>query len=55
MVRDFFWDDEFRMKWDDMLLSAQTLEDCPSTGNMTVHWVRKVSEVGSYLWLFPNV
>ncbi|XP_022159579.1 uncharacterized protein LOC111025953 isoform X2 [Momordica charantia] len=41
MVRDFFWDDEFRMKWDDMLLSAQTLEDCPSTGNMTVHWVRK--------------
>ncbi|XP_022958669.1 uncharacterized protein LOC111459823 [Cucurbita moschata] len=41
MVRDFFWDDEFRQKWDDMLVSAQTLEECPTTGTMTVHWVRK--------------
>ena len=44
MVRDFFWDDEFRMKWDDMLLQASTLEECPTTGTMVVQWVRKVSE-----------
>lgn len=57
MVRDFFWDDEFRMKWDDMLISAQTLEDCSTTGTMAVHWVRKVSEVcffHSCLCLFPE-
>ncbi|KAI5656288.1 hypothetical protein M9H77_25081 [Catharanthus roseus] len=41
MVRDFFWDDEFRLKWDDMLIHAETLEECPTTGTMTVQWVRK--------------
>ncbi|KAJ0971161.1 hypothetical protein J5N97_019120 [Dioscorea zingiberensis] len=43
MVRDFFWDDEFRLKnkWDDMLLYHSTLEECPTTGTMVVHWVRK--------------
>lgn len=41
MVRDFFWDDEFRLKWDDMLIHATTLEECPTTGTMMVHWVRK--------------
>ncbi|KDP25225.1 hypothetical protein JCGZ_20381 [Jatropha curcas] len=41
MVRDFFWDDEFRMKWDDMLIHAATLEECPTTGTMIVQWVRK--------------
>ncbi|XP_059276454.1 uncharacterized protein LOC132030733 [Lycium ferocissimum] len=41
MLRDFFWDDEFRLKWDDMLISAETLEECPTTGTMTVQWVRK--------------
>ncbi|CAH9141321.1 unnamed protein product [Cuscuta epithymum] len=41
VVRDFFWDDEFRTKWDDMLLHAETLEDYPNTGTMVVHWVRK--------------
>uniref|UniRef100_A0A453N3T7 START domain-containing protein n=1 Tax=Aegilops tauschii subsp. strangulata TaxID=200361 RepID=A0A453N3T7_AEGTS len=42
-VRDFFGDDEFRMsnKWDDMLISHQTLEECQTTGTMKVHWVRK--------------
>ncbi|PRQ16747.1 putative START-like domain-containing protein [Rosa chinensis] len=40
-VRDFFWDDEFRAKWDDMLIHASTLEECPTTGTMLVHWVRK--------------
>ncbi|MQL86680.1 hypothetical protein Taro_019216 [Colocasia esculenta] len=42
-VRDFFWDDEFRMegKWDDMLLYHKTLEECTMTGTMIVHWIRK--------------
>ncbi|KAG8374509.1 hypothetical protein BUALT_Bualt10G0002200 [Buddleja alternifolia] len=41
MLRDFFWDDEFRLKWDDMILQANTLEECPATGTMVVQWVRK--------------
>ncbi|KAL6543960.1 hypothetical protein OROGR_010457 [Orobanche gracilis] len=41
MLRDFFWDDEFRSAWDDMLIHAQTLEECPATGTMVVQWVRK--------------
>ncbi|KAE9451920.1 hypothetical protein C3L33_16179, partial [Rhododendron williamsianum] len=41
MVRDFFWDDEFRMKWDDMLTHAEILEECPNTGTLVVQWVRK--------------
>ncbi|TYJ19563.1 hypothetical protein E1A91_A09G199500v1 [Gossypium mustelinum] len=43
MVRDFFWDDEFRskLKWDEMLLSAETLESSPTDGTMMVQWVRK--------------
>ncbi|KAG2680638.1 hypothetical protein I3843_11G108500 [Carya illinoinensis] len=41
LVRDFFWDDEFRLKWDDMLIHSATLEECPTTGTMMVQWVRK--------------
>eukprot|EP00268_Persea_americana_P031491 TRINITY_DN3068_c0_g2_i3.p1 TRINITY_DN3068_c0_g2~~TRINITY_DN3068_c0_g2_i3.p1 ORF type:complete len:417 (-),score=75.64 TRINITY_DN3068_c0_g2_i3:340-1590(-) len=41
LVRDFFWDDEFRSKWDDMLIHTETLEECPTTGTMVVHWIRK--------------
>ncbi|XP_042480136.1 uncharacterized protein LOC122061037 [Macadamia integrifolia] len=41
LVRDFFWDDEFRMEWDDMLIHSTTLEECPTTGTMVVHWIRK--------------
>ncbi|CAK9141582.1 unnamed protein product [Ilex paraguariensis] len=41
LLRDFFWDDEFRLKWDDMILHAATLEECPTTGTMVVHWIRK--------------
>ncbi|XP_039062495.1 uncharacterized protein LOC120207040 isoform X2 [Hibiscus syriacus] len=41
MVRDLFWDDQFRPKWDKMLASAATMEECPTTGTMVVHWVRK--------------
>ncbi|KAK9146466.1 hypothetical protein Sjap_006369 [Stephania japonica] len=41
LVRDFFWDDEFRVKWDSMLSYAKTLEECPRTGTMIVHWIKK--------------
>ncbi|KAE9589678.1 hypothetical protein Lal_00000306 [Lupinus albus] len=41
LVRDFFWDDQFRSKWDDMLLFANTVQECPLTGTMLVHWVCK--------------
>ncbi|CAL9203849.1 unnamed protein product [Musa hybrid cultivar] len=43
ILRDFFWDDEFRIKngWDDMLLQHTTLKECPTTGTMVVQWVRK--------------
>ncbi|XP_072995260.1 uncharacterized protein [Typha latifolia] len=42
-VRDFFWDDEFRMKnkWDDMLIYYNILEEFSVTGTMIVQWVRK--------------
>ncbi|XAR71579.1 hypothetical protein NMG60_11017919 [Bertholletia excelsa] len=41
LLRDFFWDDEFRLKWDDMLLHSATMEECPTSGTMVVHWIRK--------------
>ncbi|KAG5229483.1 START domain containing protein [Salix suchowensis] len=41
IVRDFFWDDDFRPKWDDMLLYSAILDECRTTGTMLVHWVRK--------------
>ncbi|XP_071732580.1 uncharacterized protein [Rutidosis leptorrhynchoides] len=41
LMRDFFWDDDFRLKWDDMLLHASTLEELPTTGTSVVHWIRK--------------
>ncbi|XP_008785106.2 stAR-related lipid transfer protein 7, mitochondrial-like [Phoenix dactylifera] len=43
IVRDFFWDDEFRIKngWDDMLLYHEILKECPKTGTAVVHWIRK--------------
>ncbi|KAF8020467.1 hypothetical protein BT93_G1009 [Corymbia citriodora subsp. variegata] len=43
MVRDFFWDDEFRSraKWDDMLVRSSILEECHTTGTMVVQWIRK--------------
>ncbi|GLJ45419.1 hypothetical protein SUGI_0956210 [Cryptomeria japonica] len=42
LVRDFFWDDDFRPKWDDMLIYFKTLEECPRTGSMISHWIRKL-------------
>ncbi|CAM6090734.1 unnamed protein product [Calypogeia fissa] len=41
ILRDFFWDDDFRQYWDEMLISSKTWEECPRTGAMVVHWVRK--------------
>ncbi|KZV29930.1 hypothetical protein F511_28441 [Dorcoceras hygrometricum] len=41
LMRDFFWDDEFRLKWDDMILHASILEEFPTTRTMIVHWIRK--------------
>ncbi|XVE58272.1 hypothetical protein DITRI_Ditri04bG0157200 [Diplodiscus trichospermus] len=41
MVRDLFWDDEFRPKWDHMLAYSATIEECPTTGTMVVQWIRK--------------
>ncbi|ERN01408.1 uncharacterized protein LOC18429490 [Amborella trichopoda] len=41
LVRDFFWDDDFRPKWDPMLSYFKILEECPLTGTMIVHWIKK--------------
>lgn len=42
LVRDFFWDDEFRSKWDDMLAAYEIIEECSNMGIMVVKWIRKV-------------
>lgn len=42
LVRDFFWDDEFRCKWDNMLAYYKILEEFPQNGTMVVHWIKKV-------------
>lgn len=41
LVRDFFWDDDFRQNWDDMLKYYKVLVEYPLTGTMIVHWIRK--------------
>jgi hypothetical protein len=41
LMRDFFWDDEFRCHWDEMLIYTKTWEACEETGSMIVQWVRK--------------
>ncbi|XP_026449828.1 uncharacterized protein LOC113349990 [Papaver somniferum] len=41
LVRDFFWDDEFRPKWDHMLSYVEILEERPLTGTSIVHWIKK--------------
>ncbi|KAF4353782.1 hypothetical protein G4B88_025170 [Cannabis sativa] len=48
LVKDFFWDDEFRPKWDTMLAHCKILEECPQTGTMIVHWIKKRSRI--YHW-----
>ncbi|XP_050120201.1 uncharacterized protein LOC126597449 [Malus sylvestris] len=42
LLKDFFWDDEFRSSWDNMLKFFQILSVCSQTGTMTVHWIRKL-------------
>nr|TKR71377.1 hypothetical protein D5086_0000301510 [Populus alba] len=32
IMRDFFWDDDFQPKWDDMLSYFAILDECPTTG-----------------------
>ena len=49
MVRDFFWDDEFRTKWDPMLTYVKILDECPHTGTMIVHWIKKVCKTWEIL------
>ncbi|KAJ6801015.1 uncharacterized protein M6B38_199365 [Iris pallida] len=41
LVRDFFWDDDSRCKWDPMLTYFQILEECPHNGAIIVHWIKK--------------
>lgn len=41
LVRDFFWDDDFRQTWDDMLIYYKVLKEYPLTGTMVDHWIRK--------------
>ncbi|XP_058105520.1 uncharacterized protein LOC131248994 [Magnolia sinica] len=41
LVRDFFWDDDFRAKWDHMLAYFKLLEECPLIGMTIVHWIKK--------------
>ena len=55
MVRDFFWDDEFRGVWDDMLIFTKTLEECKETGSAIVQWVRKVCSRIFYLYSHPFI
>lgn len=41
IVKDFYWDDDFRFAWDDMLIYTKVLEECTETGSEIAHWVRK--------------
>lgn len=51
LVRDFFWDDEFRLKWDDMILHASILKECPTTRTIIVHWIRKVGKLNYFFYV----
>jgi hypothetical protein len=42
LVRDFFWDIDFRRKWDPMLGYSKTLDEFPQNGTMIIHWIKKV-------------
>jgi len=42
LVRDFFWDGDFRLKWDPMLAHSKTLDEFPQNGTTIVHWIKKV-------------
>jgi hypothetical protein len=42
LVRDFFWDGDFRLKWDPMLAYSKTLDEFPQNGTTIVHYIKKV-------------
>lgn len=42
LVRDFFWDGDFRLKWDPMLAYCKSLDEFPQNGATIVHWIKKV-------------
>ncbi|CAH9077254.1 unnamed protein product [Cuscuta epithymum] len=48
ILRDFYWDDEFRSNWDAMHFKSDLLEECKETGAMLVHWIRKFPVVACY-------
>ncbi|ONM15241.1 Polyketide cyclase/dehydrase and lipid transport superfamily protein [Zea mays] len=41
LVRDFFWDGDFRLKWDPMLAYCKSLDEFPQNGATIVHWIKK--------------
>ncbi|TVU41938.1 hypothetical protein EJB05_15498, partial [Eragrostis curvula] len=41
LVRDFFWDGDFRLKWDHMLAYSKTLDEFSHNGTTIVHWIKK--------------
>ncbi|KAF8732086.1 hypothetical protein HU200_016046 [Digitaria exilis] len=41
LVRDFFWDGDFRLKWDPMLAYSKTLDEVPQNGTTIVHYIKK--------------
>ncbi|AQK45773.1 Polyketide cyclase/dehydrase and lipid transport superfamily protein [Zea mays] len=41
LVRDFFWDGDFRLKWDPMLAYSKSLDEFPQNGATIVHWIKK--------------
>ncbi|XP_042401735.1 uncharacterized protein LOC121991775 [Zingiber officinale] len=41
VVRDFFWDDDFRFKWDPMFSCSTVLEEFHQSGTMITHWIKK--------------
>ncbi|PKA65548.1 hypothetical protein AXF42_Ash005882 [Apostasia shenzhenica] len=41
LVRDFFWDDDFRPKWDPMLVYFKILKEDPQSGATVIHWIKK--------------
>ncbi|KAG6498692.1 hypothetical protein ZIOFF_038414 [Zingiber officinale] len=41
VVRDFFWDDDFRFKWDPMFACSTVLEEFHQSGTMITHWIKK--------------
>ncbi|AQK45768.1 Polyketide cyclase/dehydrase and lipid transport superfamily protein [Zea mays] len=50
LVRDFFWDGDFRLKWDPMLAYSKSLDEFPQNGATIVHWIKKVVDFVD----FPN-